>query len=56
MGKMPDMGLEHHIKMDYVQNLRINHAKPKFGPQNVLQDDSCRFLWSSIVLILAIFG
>ena len=28
--------LEHHIKMDYVQNFRKNPAKPKLGPQNVL--------------------
>ena len=48
--------LEHHIKMDYVQNLRINPTKPKLGPQNVLYDTSCPFLRSSKVLEFAIFG
>ena len=48
--------LEHHIKMDYVQNLRKNPAKPKLGPQNVLYDNSCRFFRSSRVLKFAIFG
>ena len=48
--------LEHHIKMDYVPNLRKNPAKPKLDPQNVLNDTSCLFIWSSRVLEFAIFG
>ena len=47
--------LEHHIKMDYVQNLRINPTKPKLGPQNVLYDTSCPFLKLRIILKVAIF-
>ena len=35
--------LEHHINMDYVQNLRKNPTKPKLGPQNFLYDNSCLF-------------
>ena len=48
--------LEHHIKMDFVQNLRKSPAKSKFGPQNVLNDNSCRFIRSSRVLKFLIFG
>ena len=32
--------LKHHIKMDYVQNLRKNPTKPKLGPQNIFNDTS----------------
>ena len=54
-GKCQTWVLEHHIKMDYVQNLRKDPAKPKLGPQNVLHDNSCPFLRSSRVLKFAIF-
>tara|TARA_Y100001956_G_C3977799_1_gene123721 strand:- start:198 stop:368 length:171 start_codon:yes stop_codon:yes gene_type:complete len=56
MGKMPDMGLEHHIKMDYVQNLRKTLSKPKLGPQNILYDISWPFLRRSRDLEFAVFG